>query len=336
MPMKNFIFALLLIPFGLTAQIGAKVQKQDKIFGVWQNNQFGYQMTLMLDAKGTGEFDGDPVTFTTQANNLVITQNGTTTDYIYELKNGSLTLSGGDLDEPVIFSRYVNPNAKTNTPNTLKKSDTPTTPETDSNLIGVWSGSGESIEFKTDGNCIYLGNTFPYEISQGHVVLTTSQGKIMFAYSIQGDELVISANGKQVLYNRGNGNAGNNSVANNNAGGVAMELVGKWCYVNVTSTYSGGSSADECIVLNADGTYIYSSERSMSVNTDAYAGGTNSQSGDRGTWYVQGDRIYYNSQSQGQGSYRLEKRNHPKNVNDPMIVLDGKAFVTQTSRQPWR
>jgi hypothetical protein len=202
-------------------------------------------------------------------------------------------------------------------------------------LIGVWSGNGETIEFRTDGNCIYLGNTFPYQVSQGNIILTSAQGKVMFAYTIKGNELVMSANGRQVLYQRGVSNNGSTPRSDGN-GAVAMELAGKWCYVNITSTNSGGSSADECITLNGDGTYVYYSERSMSVNTNAYSGGTNSQNGDRGTWYVQGDRIYYNSQSHGQGSYRLEKRNHPKNVNDPMIVLDGKAFVTQTARQPWR
>ena len=35
-------------------------------------------------------------------------------------------------------------------------------------------------------------------------------------------------------------------------------------------------------------------------------------------------------------SCKLEKRNHPKNVNDPMIVLDGDAFVTATQRPPWK
>ena len=67
-----------------------------------------------------------------------------------------------------------------------------------------------------------------------------------------------------------------------------------------------------------------------------YYGGTNSQGSDQGTWYVQGDRIYYNSQSKGPGSYRLEKRNHPKNVNDPMIILDGTAYVTAYQKAPWR
>jgi hypothetical protein len=342
--MKTTLFILLLIPFGIMAQIGAKVQQQEKIHGLWQNSQFGYQMTLMLNADGSGEFDGEMIKFTAQANKLAITQNGATTNYTYNLQGNSLTLTGGDLDQAVTFSRngaatQQTAAASTTAPPQKKmggvNGNVPlNTAPSGNELIGVWSGNGETIEFKTDGNCIYLGNTFPYEISQGHVILTSGQGKAMFAYTIKGTQLVLTANGQQVVYNKGA--AGNAVAQNNGTGNVAMELVGKWCYVNVTSTNSGGSSADECITLNQDGTYVYYSERSMSVNTNAYSGGTNSQNGDRGTWYVQGDRIFYNSQSQGQGSYRLEKRNHPKNVGDPMIVLDGKAFVTATYRQPWR
>ena len=344
--MKNYLFILLLIPYGIMAQIGAKVQQQEKIYGLWQNSQFGYQMTLMLSPDGSGEFDGEIIKFIAQANKLAITQNGATTNYAYNLQGNSLTLSGGDLDQAVTFSRNGTSAQQTTIANTTasvpKKmggvnGDVPINP-TGSDLIGLWSGNGETIEFKTDGNCIYLGNSFPYEISQGNIILTSGQGKTMFAYSIKGSQLTLTANGKQIVYNRGAGNTGvnNNSPTNAGTGNVPIELAGKWCYVNVTSTNSGGSSADECITLNQDGTYVYHSERSMSVNTNAYSGGTSSQNDDRGTWYVQGDRIYYNSQSQGQGSYRLEKRNHPKNVGDPMIVLDGRSFVTATYRQPWR
>jgi len=310
--MKNCLFILLLIPVGLSAQIGAKAQQKESIHGIWQNNQFGYQMTLILNADGTGEFDGETILFTTQANKLALTLNGAITNYTYTLQGNSLTLNGGDLDKPVIFSRNGTANTEPTIANVTPapkmggvNGNVPLNTPASNELIGLWSGNGETIEFKTDGNCIYLGNTFPYEISQGNVTLTSMHGKVMFAYSIKGDQLVLSANGKQVLYTRGN--AGGNPTANAGNGSVAMELVGKWCYVNLTSTNSGGSSADECITLNQDGTYVYYSERSMSVNTNTYSGGTNSQNGDRGTWYVQGDRLYYNSQSQGQGSYRLEK-----------------------------
>ena len=37
----------------------------------------------------------------------------------------------------------------------------------------------------------------------------------------------------------------------------------------------------------------------------------------------------------GVTTYVLEKRNHPKN-NEPMLVLDGQAFVTFYQKPPWR
>jgi hypothetical protein len=72
----------------------------------------------------------------------------------------------------------------------------------------------------------------------------------------------------------------------------------------------------------------------MSTNTNSFSGGTSSQNSDSGTWWVVGDRIHYNSQTQGQGSYQLIKRNHPKN-GDPMIVLDGTSYVTYYQKAPW-
>jgi hypothetical protein len=186
------------------------------------------------------------------------------------------------------------------------------------------------LEFRPDGKCVYLSNTFSYQVSQGHVVITSGQGNSTFEYAVKGKQLTLTANGQKVVYNKVDG-AGN-STQSSARGNVAMELVGQWCYLNMNSN----SQTSRCINLNADGTYTYNYEGSRSVNTETISGGTSSQNSDRGTWYVQGDRIYYNSQSSGQGSYRLEKRNHPKNVNDPMIVLDGEPYVTTTSRAPWR
>ncbi len=332
-PTFRGILFFLYMSLSATAQIGTKVQQQ-KIFGTWQNSQFGYQMTLMLNPDGTGEFDGEPIKFLTQATTLSIIVAITTTDYSYNLQGNSLTLSGGDLDGQVTFTRSGSPS-----PQDASMAKPPTDPvspsysNTASNLLGLWSGNGEMIEFRSDGKCVYLGNTFTYQISQGHIILTTGQGNATFAYSVNNSQLTLTANGQKVVYNKADGGASpgayNNAFA---AGDIPMELVGQWCYMNMGTN----SQSSRCVVLNADGTYTFSSESSRSVNTDAFSGGTASQDADRGTWYVQGDRIYYNSQTTGQGSYRLEKRNHPKNVNDPMIVIDGEPYVTTTSRPPWR
>jgi hypothetical protein len=319
---------LLLISLPGVAQIGAKVQQQNKIYGLWQNSQFGYQMTLMLNPDGTGEFDGEMIKFSTQGDKLSIIQKGTTTVYNHALNGNSLTLLGGDLEKPISFTRNSSESSTAVVEVPVQQATTGIS--SDERIVGVWSGNNETIEFKTNGQCVYLGNTFQYQLSQGHVTLITNQGNVMFGYAVKNDQLLLTGNNKTVTYSKGlNGNPQNQA---NGKGQVAMELVGKWCYMS----NSLNSSSNKCITLNADGTYIYVGESSRSVNTPEVYGGTASQGSDRGTWYVQGDRIYYNSQTSGQGSYRLEKRNHPKNVGDPMIVLDGEAYVTATLRDPWR
>lgn len=159
----------------------------------------------------------------------------------------------------------------------------------------------------------------------------------MLAYSIKGNQLTLSANGQSFTYTKGAGNIGQAPVQNqaqSGGGRIAPELVGKWCWTNVNSTNTGGSSSSECIVLNGNGTFEYAAERSMDTNTSSFYAGTSSQSSDRGTWWVQGDRIYYNSQTRGQGSYQLQKQNHPK-TGDPMIVLDGEPYVTYFQKPRW-
>jgi len=321
---------LILISNGMLAQIGANIQ-QKKLFGIWQNSQFGYQMVLMLNENNTGEFDGESIRFATKGDKLEITQAGVTTSYTYSLQGNALTLSGGDLEGNVSFTKQGS--APQTNPVAQQKTAAPKLNVGSADLLGLWSGNGETIEFDKNGQCKYLGQTYPYETSQGHVTLSTAQGQLMMAYSVANDQLTLIVNGKQLIYSKGASHAAN-GVANSGKGAVAGELVGKWCYVNVNSTSSGGSSSSSCFVLNADGSYEYSGESSRSVNTPDFYGGTASQSSNRGTWWVQGDQLFYNSQTKGQGSYQFQKRNHPKN-GDPMIVINGQTYVTFYNKPPW-
>jgi hypothetical protein len=350
-----FVCAGLVAP----AQIGSKIQQQQsKIAGIWQNNQFGYQMILMLNPDGKGEFDGEAVRYTAKDGklSLTITAQNQTTVYSYVLNANMLTVSGGDLEQPVAFTKAgttttVNAapvaaaaaistagpavtTASVPVPAQTSTVQTPTSP--DQGLLGRWSGNNESMEFRSDGKCIYNGTPVDYQISQGHILLSTQQGTSMMAYTLAGNQLKMTINGAQYTYTKvddtrqGAGVKGSRSgSANRN---VLPELAGKWCKMSSGTGYA--SSA--CIILNMDGTYSYSSESSRSVNTDAVSGGTASQGADQGNWWVEGDRIFYNSPTKGQGSYRLEKRNHPVNTSDPMIVLDGEAYVTATLKQPWK
>jgi hypothetical protein len=324
--MKNLVATLLLLlPGLLLAQIGAKVQ-QSKIHGTWKAQLAGIEMTLVLNADGTGSFDGDKIRYTAQNGkiNLTIISESETLVYDYILQGNSLIVSGGDLEEKVTFTR-----SGLGVDNAAK----PTA--TSISIVGVWSGNNETIEFTKESKCLYQGQTFQYQVTGNQITVQTPQGNLVMPYAVSGNNLSLTINGQIFNYTK-NGAVQSNTNAQVSGKHVAPELVGKWCYVNVNSTNSGGSSTEQCITLQADGTYEYYSESSRSVNTNAYSGGTNSQDSDRGTWSYDGSRIHYTStMGNGSGSYLLEKRNHPKN-NDPMIVLDGQTYVTQYQKAPWR
>jgi len=330
----SFALVILLIPVSAYPQIGAKTQ-QNKIHGVWQTNSNGQQMTLMLNADGRGEFDGSEITFTAQGNKLSISANGATTNYTYILQGNSLTVSGGDVEGNVVFTRSGTATDTTTAPAQPTAST--------SSIIGIWTGNNETIEFTKAGKCVYQGQIFSYQTTTTTVTVQTTQGNLVMPYAVNGNQLSLNINGQAFYYAKNGASpdpaatAGrNNQQPQSGTGNIAQELVGKWCYVNVNSTNSGGSSTEQCITLKADGTYEYYGESSRSVNTNAYSGGTNSQSSDRGTWSYDGTRIHYSSSmGAGSGSYLLEKRNHPKN-NDPMIVLDGQTYVTFYQKAPWR
>ena len=333
--MKTYISlcVFLSLSFGTSlqgnCQIGAKAQQQNTIQGVWANNDFGFQMTLVLNQEGSGEFDGDEIRYTTNGDKLNITQSGITNNYTFILQNNALTLSGGDLDKPITFLRQGE------NPQTSQKDSGPVGENIPKEILGIWSGYNETIEFKADAQCMYRGQPWPYTVANKVITLQTPQGNFMMAYTVAGNQLHLTINGQSFTYTKGENGVTAATRTGSTGGKIDVTLAGKWCYMNVYSSNSGGSSSSECITLKEDGTYEYYSESSRSTNTSGFYGGTASQSGDRGTWWVEGDRIYYNSQTAGQGSYKLEKRNHPKNQRDPMIVLDGKTYVTFYNRPPW-
>jgi hypothetical protein len=173
--------------------------KPQNIFGIWQNTQFGYQMTMMLNEDGTGEFEAELITFKILGNKLLITEDGITTTYSFALGQNSLTLSGGDLDQAISFSRldYANDNQATQDQSTYSQ---PVSPYVDAKLIGTWAGNGEIIEFQGNGQCLYLGYVYQYQAMQGYVTLQTIQGNLVFGYSIIGNQLNLTANGMVVTY----------------------------------------------------------------------------------------------------------------------------------------
>ncbi len=311
----------LIICFILLIQRPALSQANTAVLGLWKNEQFGFSMVLQLNHDGSGAFDDKALQYTVNGNVLMVTIDLESIAYSFSVNGNQLILSGGDLNGRVIFSRAAGTDSSKATERSLAFS------ATSHQLIGLWSGDGEMIEFKGDGTCRYGGSLFPYSISQGHLILETGAGKAIFEYVFEEGDLVLIANGQKSRYTRPAGSTGTSQAklgAKN-----PLDLVGRWCYLNMTTQ----AQSSRCITLNADGTYTYATENARNV---LVSGSASSKRVDSGTWFVAGDRMYYQSMSGESGSYRLEKRNHPQNGNHPMIVLDDEPFVTTMQRPPWR
>ena len=87
---------------------------------------------------------------------------------------------------------------------------------------------------------------------------------------------------------------------------IAPELVGKWCYINL-SNGSNATPSGTCITLNDDGTYEFFLDGSGMTKANSFFPGTALQERDSGTWTSQGNTIFYNSSSHGEGSFQFQK-----------------------------
>ena len=352
--MKPVIFLIwVLLPVVASAQIGSKIKSSanSTIEGNWHNNQFGFEMVLMLNQGGSGEFDGENIQYKVSGDQLIITSQDGTTNYKYVLDQERLTLSGGDLDNPVIFTR-IGSQDQGNT-QTLVQANPQSGNSANQGLVGRWESATENLEFRNDGIVVIQGTSMAYKVNGNNLTIQSPNGTQTFTFSLQPNYLTINFNGQSQMYKRAGSTSsqayqtnpqdqGVNQQQNtqNSQGVIAQELVGKWCYMNVSSGSTGGWSTDECITIKADGTYEYYYESSGSASgynqygDQTFAGGTGSQSSDRGTWRLAGNTLYVQSQAKGSQTLTLQKVNNPKN-GDPMIVIDGRAYVTYYQRPSW-
>lgn len=195
-------------------------------------------------------------------------------------------------------------------------------------LVGTWKNKNATLQIKANGTMLINNVKYLYKASKDVITLTGNDGSAEIPYTLDGDSLTITYQEKKTGYERVKQSSDNDDNAG--GGGVRRELVGKWCYLSSVTTNDGGRMSDRCITLRENGTYEYYAETTSSGDN----GGTYSQTSDNGTWSATEETITANSKSEGTHTYSLEKRNHPK-TGDPMIILDGDAYVTYNQRNPW-
>lgn len=207
-------------------------------------------------------------------------------------------------------------------------------------LQGFWKSSEAVIEFKPASKMTINDTEYEFAVVGATIIVGNEEGQMEFPYKLAGGVLTVWVEERKVVYTRptaeeiaqwkkGKGRSGTGSMSES-AGGVEQELVGKWCYAANVNATGGSRQSNICFTLKADGTYEYYGETSSS---NIY-GGSASQSGDRGRWSATANSLTARSDSGKTITYTLEKRNHPKN-GDPMLMVDGDAFVTAYQRRSW-
>ena len=197
-------------------------------------------------------------------------------------------------------------------------------------LVGRWKSPEATLDIRPNGTIKINEDEYAYRVKGSVITVSSDEGVMRFPFEVDGDTLVVEVEGREEVYKRmkaGSDTAAGREVAASR--GIIPQFVGKWCYM---SSLSGTNSymSSRCFILYENGTYEYSGESSTS---GAY-GGTSGQSYDSGRWTATRNTLTAYSSKNGKIVYPIELRNHPK-TGDPMIVVDGDAYVTATQRRPW-
>ena len=309
------LFHLFLIVLSTTS-VSAQ---QSPLVGSWQSPDAGLKVTFNAD--GTGLLDGAPIKYTVRGAQLVVDEAGTINTYTFKLDGSVLTVSGGNLDLPLKFVR------DSNSGGFARRKNDQSPPKPSGGLVGHWKSSEATVQIKDDGTLLLNGSPFRYVVKGKNIIIGNEEGMMQFPFELSGDTLNVQVDGRTVVYRRLSEEQAQSSAS---SGSNPQELVGKWCYMSNVNASGGGRMSNRCFTLYENGTYEYYAETTSSGPIASSA----SQESDSGTWSVSGGAITAHSRSRGTLVFTLEKRNHPK-TGDPMLLLDGDAYVTYGPRQPW-
>ena len=323
----RFRFGVLAVGWVLMCGASISSQQEAGLIGSWQTKDGELVIRLMLNPDGTGTLDETPIKYNVKGAQLIVNEEGTINNYTFKLTGDVMVVSGGDLDSPLTFHRQVSGRGLGG-----RKSQAVAASEAkpkEKGLTGRWQSSQSTVQINDDGTLVLDGKTYRYNVKSNVITIADSEGSMQFPFQLSGDVLNVLVNGEVVVYKRITEGSSAARVGGN-LGANPPELFGKWCYMSNVNTGSGGRMSNRCFTLYENGTYEYYSETSSSGPVASSA----SQESDSGTWTATATTITRNSRTLGSETYPLEKRNHPK-TGDPMLVLDGDAYVTYSPRRPW-
>ena len=290
--------------------------------GTWQAKGPEGQIVVKLNADGTGSLDGAPFAYVVRGDKLVVTAAARPR---LRLQAGGRRAEHHNVGQVYAFERVGGGEAKEGSGADEKSPARARNP-----LVGRWLSDEDTVDIREDGTLYLSGMKMSYKIEGDRIMVSTGQGDMVIPFRMKGDDkFSVTIEGREREYDREKEGPGGGGVREG-AGANPRELAGKWCHMANVNNYAGGRISNRCFTLREDGTYDYYAESSSSGPVASSA----SQESDSGTWTATATTITSHSSRTGTNTYKLERRNHPKN-GDPMLVLDGDAYVTATKRPSW-
>lgn len=321
------LISLAFLVVVISTQVSTASAQDPGLIGSWQTKDSELVIRVTFNPDGTGVLDSAPIKYTVRGDKLMVNEDGTVNNYTFKLSGDLLVVSGANLDSPLTFVR------QSNAKGFGKRRDAAAEPKASASkeqgLTGRWQSSEATVQINDDGTLILNGATYRYSVRGNNITLANNDGALTFPFQLTGDTLQVLVDGRLVIYKRFTGDSAVGDVAMASRSNPS-DLFGKWCYMSNVNSTGGGRMSNTCFTLYENGTYDYYSETSSSGPVASSA----SQESDSGTWTVSGGNLTAQSRSRGTLTFSLEKRNHPK-TGDPMLVLDGDAFVTYGPRSPW-
>lgn len=232
--------ALLVLIFTAAAAAGAAAEDSPgELVGRWtaRDPVGGIEVPLVLNADGTGTFDGDPIRYAVRADagQIVVTdQDGERLTYGYRLSGDRLVLSGGDLEEAFTFARQGAAAKGKERPGPAGPATAPADgdgkPPGDAlpaaaarGVVGTWKADdGATFTFAPDGTAEFPTGRLRYVDDGRSITLTGPNGELRFEYRISGDAMTITVGEQtQTLRRAAAGRRGGPGVGGGAAGGPA-------------------------------------------------------------------------------------------------------------------
>jgi hypothetical protein len=324
----NLLSSSSLLMALITLCVASASAQEPGLVGSWQTKDSELVIRVTFNPDGTGLLDGVAIKYVVRGDNLMVNEEGTINNYTFRLNGDVLVVSGGNIKSPLTFVRQNNTKGFGKRPADAAGAPQEPKPK-EQGIVGRWQSSEATVQINDDGTLNLNGATYRYAVKGDNITLANNEGALTFPFKLSGDTLQVLVDGRLVTYKRLTGSASAEDMGSASATNP-RELFGKWCYMSNVNSSGGGRMSNSCFTLYENGTYEYYSETSSSGPVASSA----SQESDSGKWSVSGNTLTALSRARGTLTFSLQKRNHPK-TGDPMILLDGDAFVTYSPRSPW-